>query len=81
MLLKLIEQAKCLPVSLEEARKQVRVDSSNSSANTLITALINAASDSSSSYTGRVWVEEKWEWSPDDIELFVGGEIPLEFPI
>ena len=81
MLLKLIEQAKCLPVSLEEARKQVRVDSSNSSVNTLIMALTRAASDSSSSYTGRVWVEEKWQWEPDDIELFVGGEIPLEFPI
>ena len=80
MLLKLIEQAKCLPVSLEEARKQVRVDSSNSSANTLLTALIRAASDSSSSYTGRVWAEEKWQWVPDDVALFLLGE-PIEFPI
>lgn len=75
-MLRIVEKGKCFPVTLEEARDQLSVDSSNRSNDALILTFIEAATQSTEQHTGRIWVESKWEWIPD--EITVGKEI--EFP-
>lgn len=76
-MLRIIEKGKCLPVTLEEVKNHLSVDYSNRSNDAFIETLIDATSQASEQHTGRVWVESKWEWTPE--EIFVGGV--LEFPI
>ena len=75
-MLKIIEKAKCLPVTLKEARDQLSVDASNSSMDALINGLIVASSANAETMTGRVLVESKWQWNP---EAIVEG-ISIPFP-
>ena len=75
-MLKIIEKAKCLPVTLKEARDQLSVDASNSSMDALINGLIVASSANAETMTGRVLVESKWQWEP---EAIVEG-VSIPFP-
>lgn len=76
-MLRIIEKGKCLPVTLDEVKNHLSVDYSSRSNDAFIETLIDATSQASEQHTGRVWVESKWEWTPE--EIFVGGV--LEFPI
>lgn len=68
-MLRQISQPKCLPVSLEQARKHLSVDSSDRSNDVLINLLIESATADSQMKTGRVWVQTDWEWKPDIITV------------
>lgn len=76
-MLKQITKPKCLPVSLDQARKHLSVDTSDRTNDTLIEMLIESATSDSQMKTGRIWVESEWEWEP---ELVATGEF-LDFPI
>lgn len=57
------------PVTLEEAKLHLKIDSDTTD-DTLITALISAARQSAENYTGRAFVNQTWECTmeafPDD---------------
>lgn len=76
-MLRQISQPKCFPVSLAQARKHLAVDSSDRSNDSLIELLIEAATADSQMKTGRVWVEQDWEWVPD----LVSVNYEIDFPI
>lgn len=76
-MLRQISQAKCLPVSLAQARKHLAVDSSDRSNDSLITLLIEAATADSQMKTGRVWVESDWEWKIDAPEVNSKEAFPI----
>jgi uncharacterized phiE125 gp8 family phage protein len=71
MALKLYTAPVTLPVTVAEAKAQCRVDISDD--DTLIEAMIKAASDRCEQYTGRVVMHQHWELAldefPDAIEL------------
>lgn len=76
-MLRIREKGKCLPVTLEEARQHLSVDTSNRSNDAIILAYIDSASQNTEQVTGRIWVESVWEWDPKTVS--VGKEIP--FPV
>jgi uncharacterized phiE125 gp8 family phage protein len=71
MALKLITAATALAVSLVEAKAHLRVDASDD--DTLITAMITAATETAEQMTGRAIIPQTWELSldefPDAFEL------------
>lgn len=71
MALKLITAAAALAVSLAEAKAHLRVDTSDD--DTLITAMITAATESAEQITGRAIMPQTWELTldafPDAFEL------------
>lgn len=76
-MLRLIEEAPCYPVTTEETRRHLVIDTADSSVNSVLNMMIAAASNDAETRTGRVWVRSKWQWTPD--EIAVGTEIP--FPV
>lgn len=65
MSLRLIQEGVCLPLTLEEVKSFLAVNSNSSDENQLLENLIMAASSEAENITGRVWVESKWEWVVD----------------
>ena len=76
MTLRKIESAPCWPITLDEARRHLAVDSSTRDEDVLIEMLIQSATTDAEMKTGRILVKSKWEWKPDEI---VVGEA-IEFP-
>lgn len=71
-----IESAPCWPITLEEARRHLAIDSSTRDEDSLIEMLIQSASTDAEMKTGRIFVKSKWVWNPDTI---VVGE-KIDFP-
>lgn len=76
-MLRLVEKAKCLPVTLTEARKHLSVDSTDRSNDQLLEMLIAAAANDAEMRTGRVFVSSKWEWKPEKLTANMIVEFPL----
>lgn len=76
MALKLITAAAALAVSLVEAKAHLRVDTSDD--DTLITAMITAATESAEQITGRAIMPQTWELTLDSFpEAFSLTRVPV----
>ena len=60
----LVTDAAMEPVTLAEAKAQLRVTDDNS--NTDITAMIKAARRAVENYIGQILIQQTWDWSQDD---------------
>ena len=76
-MLRMKQAAPCYPVTLAEARKHLAVDASDRSNDALIEMLIASATNDAELKTGRIWVESKWEWELDKVEI----NTPIKFPV
>lgn len=76
-MLRLVESAKCFPVTLAEARRHLVVDSSDSNNDATLNLLIHAASNDAEMRTGRVWVSSVWNWTPDSVVVGTSIEFPI----
>jgi uncharacterized phiE125 gp8 family phage protein len=62
------------PVTLAEAKLHLKLDSDTTD-DTLVTALIQAAREQAEKYTGRAFIEQVWEYMMDEF-----GEEEIELP-
>ena len=76
MSLRKIEAAPCWPITIDEARRHLAIDSSTRDEDALISMLIQSASNDAEMKTGRIFVKSKWVWEPGEVAI---GE-KLEFP-
>lgn len=77
MAVRLIQEGVCAPLTVEEVKHFLAVDSDSVAENVLLENLIEATASEASVATGRIWVESKWLWELE-------GEIPstpIQFPV
>ena len=67
---------KCYPVSVEEVKQHLRLNTTTAEEDFYIENLIASATTHAEQKTGRVFVDSEWSWTPSEKEMN-GSAVPL----
>lgn len=77
MAVRCIQEGLCEILSLDEVKHYLNVDDNSAEENAYLESLIGAVASEASNFTGRIFVESKWEWVIDNLKLNAEIEFPL----